>query len=68
MDWVKLLGLFFLVMIIRLVSSIPFYPIMRKVGYGLKWSEYFVLIYGGLRGAIGLALALIVANDEEIDE
>ena len=41
---------------------------MRKVGYGLKWSEYFVLIYGGLRGAIGLALALIVANDEEIDE
>ena len=63
-DWAKLLVIFILVMIIRLLSSILFYPIMRKVGYGLSWSEYFILIYGGLRGAIGLALALIVSNDE----
>ncbi len=33
------------------------------MGYGLSWREVFVLTYGGLRGAVGIAFALIVSND-----
>jgi len=35
-------------------------PFMKKMGYGLNFKTGVVLVYGGLRGAIGLALALIV--------
>jgi NhaP-type Na+/H+ or K+/H+ antiporter len=66
-DWGKLFALFVCVIIIRGLSSISFYPIMRKVAYGLSWSQYFVMIWGGLRGAIGLALALIVYHDHDIE-
>ena len=38
-----------------------FSPILTRLGYGLKWYDAVVMIWGGLRGAIGLALALQVA-------
>jgi NhaP-type Na+/H+ or K+/H+ antiporter len=34
-------------------------------GYGLSWKEVYVLAYGGLRGAIGICFALIVAQDSD---
>lgn len=33
------------------------------MGYGLTWKEVYVLSYGGLRGAVGIAFSLIVAHD-----
>jgi len=36
------------------------FPVLESVGYGCTWPDAYVMIYGGLRGAIGLALALIV--------
>ena len=41
-------------------------PILRHLGYGLSAKEAFVLAFGGLRGAVGLALALIVKLDNRI--
>jgi hypothetical protein len=38
---------------------------MRKAGYGLPVKEAVVVWYGALRGAIGLALALIVAGVDD---
>ena len=35
----------------------------RYHGYGLSIQEMFVCIYGGLRGAVGLAMALFVYLD-----
>lgn len=44
-----------------------FSPILRHTGYGLSWQEGMVMTWGGLRGAVGLALALQVAHHDEID-
>ena len=40
---------------------------MKKAGYGLSRKNAYVLWWGALRGAIGLALALIVAGEESIN-
>lgn len=48
--------------IIRAIIIIIFYPVMKRIGYGLDKKEATVLWYGALRGAIGLALALVVVN------
>ena len=53
--------------IVRAIVIFILYPIMRKAGYGLAVKDAYVLWYGALRGAIGLALALIVAGEETID-
>merc|ERR1740124_1799759 len=41
-----------------------FYPLLRVLGYGLDIREAIVLSYGGLRGAVGLALALDVSLED----
>ena len=61
-----LLILFVGVHIIRALVIFIFYPIMRKSGYGLPVKDAIVLWYGALRGAVGLALALIVAGEKSI--
>jgi len=40
------------------------YPIFKRLEYGFSWSEAIVCCWGGLRGAVGLALALVVFPDE----
>lgn len=52
--------------IIRALIIIGFFPAMKRFGYGLGKKDAIVLWYGALRGAIGLALALIVAGTEII--
>ncbi|MCD4793326.1 MAG: cation:proton antiporter [Bacteroidales bacterium] len=57
------LGIFYIgIHIIRAIIIIMFYPAMKRIGYGLNKKEATVLWYGALRGAIGLALALVVVN------
>lgn len=38
-------------------------PVLSHIGYGLSWQNAVILCWGGLRGAVGLALALQVALD-----
>ena len=45
-----------------------FSPILRQTGYGLSWQEGIVMTWGGLRGAVGLMLALQVAHHDRIDQ
>lgn len=42
-------------------------PILTRLGYGLKWQDAIIMTWGGLRGAVGLALALSVAESRYID-
>lgn len=37
---------------------------LKKLGYGLTWKDVFVLTYCGLRGAVGISFAMIVAHDD----
>lgn len=40
-------------------------PLINKSGYPLNWKDTIILSYGGVRGALGLALALIIYRDSE---
>ena len=40
------------------------YPILRRCGYGLTPADAAVCVWGGLRGAVGLALALVVSEGD----
>jgi NhaP-type Na+/H+ or K+/H+ antiporter len=44
-----------------------FSPLLSRIGYGLPWRNSTVMIWGGLRGAVGLTLALIVAQEPDLD-
>lgn len=53
----------FLMIGLRSLMVLTFYPLLKGIGYGLTKKELVVLIYGGLRGALGLCLSLIVGVD-----
>lgn len=67
--WQSLLMLvliYIAISIIRLGMVFIFRPIMKLGRYGLTRQEGIVLAWGGLRGALGLTLALIVYNTDII--
>ena len=64
-----ILGLIYIgIHLIRGIVITAFFPLMKKLGYGLNKKNSYVLWWGALRGAIGLALALIVASESAIPE
>jgi len=67
-DWWYLLLLYVALHVIRAISVCICYPVLRRGVYGFDPKSACVLVYGGLRGAIGLALALIIMEDENIPE
>ena len=61
-----LLGIFYIgIHVVRAIVIFLLYPLMNRSGYGLQKSEAIVVWFGALRGAIGLALALIVAGVDD---
>lgn len=65
--WVLLL-VYAIIHVARIIMIYMFLPIMRKIGYGVGKNHPQVMIWGALRGAIGLALALIVESTPAIPE
>ncbi|MFW6224757.1 MAG: cation:proton antiporter, partial [Bacteroidota bacterium] len=61
-DFLILILIYIGIHVIRAFVITIFFPAMKKVGYGIKKKEAYVLWWGALRGAIGLALALVVAG------
>ena len=43
-------------------------PIMVRVGYKIDWKGLLVVVWSGVRGAVGLALALVVAQTGHLYE
>ncbi|MBG29147.1 MAG: hypothetical protein CMI31_03990 [Opitutae bacterium] len=63
MDY-AILGLVYLAIhVVRGINILAFYPLMKKAGYGLPKKDAIVVWWGALRGAIGLALALVVYSE-----
>ncbi|GAA4504365.1 sodium:proton antiporter [Pseudaeromonas paramecii] len=61
--WWWVLGLLYLgVFVIRGAAIALFMPLLGKVGMPINRQKAMVLTWGGLRGAVSLALALTVAN------
>lgn len=66
-DFLILFLLYIGVHIVRAIVIAIFFPVMKKAGYGLTRKDSYILWWGALRGAVGLALALIVAGESKID-
>jgi NhaP-type Na+/H+ or K+/H+ antiporter len=45
-----------------------FAPVLGRIGYGLTWKEAAVMVWGGLRGAVSLSLALLVDGNHLIGD
>lgn len=65
-DWVYLLLLYVAIHIIRGFAVLLLSPMLAHLGYGMTWKEMVVLTYSGLRGAVGLALALLLRIDPKV--
>lgn len=65
-DWVKMFLFWILMIFSRVIMVLTFYPLLARFGYGLTRKELIVLIYGGLRGALGMCLSLFVAVDDSL--
>lgn len=66
--WVALALLYVLLVLIRGVSVLTLMPILERIGVGITRQKATVLVWGGLRGAVSLSLALSLAQDEAVDE
>jgi NhaP-type Na+/H+ or K+/H+ antiporter len=66
--WISLIVLYLGIQLIRAVVITALMPLLKRVGIGINREKAIVLIWGGLRGAVSLALALIIARDSLIDQ
>jgi NhaP-type Na+/H+ or K+/H+ antiporter len=57
-EWLSLFILYVSIMIIRAFQVLLFYPILVRVGLSTNWKEMAFFSFAGLRGAVGIALAL----------
>mmetsp|Transcript_131603 Transcript_131603/g.232582 ORF Transcript_131603/g.232582 Transcript_131603/m.232582 type:complete len:875 (+) Transcript_131603:82-2706(+) len=60
MDMVWLFVMYIAVMVIRALTVMILWVPLRHVGAALDWKEGLVMVWAGLRGAVSLALAIIV--------
>ena len=64
--WVALGILYVSLQLIRAFSVVLFMPLLKRIGIGINRQKATVLVWGGLRGAVSLALALTVAQNDLI--
>jgi NhaP-type Na+/H+ or K+/H+ antiporter len=57
-DWIYLGLVYLMITGIRFFQVALFYPVVSRVGLKTNWSEALFLGFGGLRGAVGIALGL----------
>jgi len=62
-DWIKLFFFYILTTLARGLMVLTCWPLLKNSGYGLSNKEFLVLVWGGLRGALGITLSLMVAVD-----
>ena len=66
--WISLVILYGVLILIRSVSVIVLMPILSRIGIGITRKKATVLVWGGLRGAVSLSLALSLAQDNLVPE
>jgi|TARA_B110000285_G_C15058346_1_gene580882 NhaP-type Na+/H+ or K+/H+ antiporter len=59
-DYIKLFGIYIVLHFIRFFMILLFWPCLQKMGYGMSFNQVLLCSYAGLRGAVGLSLALMV--------
>lgn len=67
-DWGWLFIFWILLNIIRFLTHVLMQPLMTNSGYGFSFRDILVSTYGGLRGAVGLALGIAIVNNPLFDQ
>jgi NhaP-type Na+/H+ or K+/H+ antiporter len=67
-DVLHLLGLYAALHVIRGIMVCCFWPFLNCIGEKITWKEALVMTWSGLRGAVGLILAIIVDEEREISK
>ena len=66
--WVTLGVLYIVLTLIRAISVMMLMPILKHIGVGITKQKATVLVWGGLRGAVALSLALSLSQDVNVPE
>ena len=64
-DYTKSVIFFVFMNIARYLMILILFPLINKSGYPINWKDAIILSYGGMRGALGLALGLIIYKDDD---
>lgn len=64
--WGILILLYIFVTLIRAGTVALLMPVLKRIGVGITFQKAMVLIWGGLRGAVSLALVLTLSMDTKI--
>ena len=64
----KMIGFNFILLFIRFLVIAIFWPVMNCIGMKITWKEYIIMGWSGLRGAIALAIGLLVSLDYRFPE
>jgi len=67
-DWLSLFYLYLFLLAVRAVLIFGSFPLLTRVGYGLSLPEAVVAWWGGLRGAVGLTLAMSIRQSVGVTE
>jgi len=63
LDWIKLLVLWFLLQIIRMIVVFVLSPLLKKFGYGINRQELFITCFSSVKGGLNLTLSIMVMVD-----
>ncbi len=66
--WPYLVATYFAIFVIRALAVTIMTPVLSRIGIGMTKEKSIVLVWGGLRGAVSMALALIVASNESLPQ
>lgn len=66
-DWLYLIILYVLLMLVRSVTLFLLFPFIKSIGHRCTINEAIFMSWAGLRGALGMALALLVRNNSPDD-
>lgn len=66
--WFKLLALYFILLAVRTISVLLLMPILKRIGVGITGEKATVLVWGALRGAVSLSLALSLVQDDAVPD
>ena len=65
-DYFKLFGIYAVLHVIRFFMILVFWPLLSKLGYGMSFNQVVLCAYAGLRGAVGMSLALMVTASNKV--
>jgi len=65
-DYMLLFGTYVILHFIRFFMILIFWPVLSRMGYGMSFNQVVLCSYAGLRGAVGMSLALMVTASHKV--